>query len=109
MVKIRFKSYDRRVLPEMGAKIIFLPAGSEESTGPAASLLTVPASAVATRDGKAVVYQIQHGRAAEIPVVLGGRAGNQVEIKEGLKAGDKVVASVDQKITPGTRLAVKQN
>ncbi|OGQ84405.1 MAG: hypothetical protein A3F90_18140 [Deltaproteobacteria bacterium RIFCSPLOWO2_12_FULL_60_19] len=109
MVKIRFKSYDRRVLPEMGAKIIFLPAGSEESTEPAVSLLTVPASAVAARDGKAVVYQIQHGRAAEIPVVLGRRAGHQVEIKQGLKAGDKVVASVDQKIAPGTRLTVKQN
>jgi hypothetical protein len=40
---------------------------------------------------------------------LGRRAGSQVEIKQGLKAGDKVVASVDPKISPGTRLAVKQN
>lgn len=109
MVKIRFKSYDRRVLPEMGAKIIFLPEGSEGSAEPAVSLLTVPASAIATPDGKAVVYQIQNGRAAEIPVILGRRAGTQVEIKQGLKAGDKVVASVDQKISSGTRLAVKQN
>src|SRR5436309_6232667 len=41
MVKIRFKSYDRRVLPEMSAKITFLPAGFAASAGMAKPLLGV--------------------------------------------------------------------
>lgn len=109
MVKVKFKSYDRRVLPEMSAKVNFLPEGLknvEELTKP---LLTVPDSAVAARNGKDVVYQVREGKAVEVPVVLGQRIGNQVEIKEGLKAGDKVIASADEKIRPGTRVVVKAN
>lgn len=109
MVKVKFKSYDRRVLPEMSAKVNFLPEGLknvEELTKP---LLTVPDSAVAARNGKDVVYQVREGKAVEVLVVLGQRIGNQVEIKEGLKAGDKVIASADEKIRPGTRVVVKAN
>jgi RND family efflux transporter MFP subunit len=109
MVKIRFKSYDRRVLPEMSAKISFLPEGAGDSAKMSKSVLTVPASAVATRDGKQVVYQVKEGKAVAVPIVLGERMGNQVEIKQGLKAGEKVVASVDEKIQSGTRLALKGN
>jgi RND family efflux transporter MFP subunit len=109
MVKIKFKSYDRRVLPEMSAKITFLPAGSEDTARMAKPLLTVPASAVSTRNGRQVIYQIVDDKAVEVPVVLGRQMGNQIEIKQGLKAGDKVIASVDEKIRPGTRVAVKGN
>jgi RND family efflux transporter MFP subunit len=109
MVKIKFKSYDQRVLPEMSAKITFLPAGSEDVARMAKPLLTVPASAVATRNGRQVVYQTEDDKAVEVPVVLGRQMGDQIEIKQGLKAGDKVIASVDEKIRPGTRVAVKGN
>jgi RND family efflux transporter MFP subunit len=109
MVKIKFKSYDRRVLPEMSAKITFLPAGSEDTARMAKPLLAVPASAVATRNGRQVVYQTEDDKAVEVPVVLGRQMGDQIEIKQGLKAGDKVIASVDEKIRPGARVAVKGN
>lgn len=109
MVKVKFQSYDKRVLPEMSAKISFLPEGVGDAATMSKSVLAVPASAVATRDGKQVVYQFKDGKAVEVPVVLGERMGNQVEIKQGLKAGEKVVASVDGKIQSGTRLALKGN
>jgi RND family efflux transporter MFP subunit len=107
MVKVKFKSYDRRVLPEMSAKVNFLPEGLKNVEQLTKLLLTVPDSAVAARNGKNVVYQVRDGRAVEVPVVLGQRIGNQVEIREGLKAGDKVIASADEKIRPGTRVVVK--
>jgi RND family efflux transporter MFP subunit len=109
MVKVKFQSYDKRVLPEMSAKISFLPEGVGDAATMSKSVLAVPASAVATRDGKQVVYQFKDGKAVEVPVVLGERMGNQIEIKQGLKAGEKVVASVDGKIQSGTRLALKGN
>jgi HlyD family secretion protein len=107
LVKIKFKHYDDRVLPEMGAKVTFLAPGSEQSAEQGKSLLTVPAAAVASRNGRQVAFQPKEDRAAEIPVVLGERVGNLVEIKEGLKQGDKVVGKIDEKLREGSRISIK--
>ena len=110
MVRIKFKSYDRRVLPEMSAKIAFLPQGSQGSMDAAAMtkpVLSVPASAVAERNGRQVVYRMKDDRAVEIPVAVGRRMGSLAEIKDGLKSGDKVIARVDDQIAAGVRVALK--
>jgi RND family efflux transporter MFP subunit len=103
LVKIEFKRYDERVLPEMSAKVTFLAPGAA-SAASAKPVLAVPAAAVATANGRSVVFKVEDGRAAEIPVVTGARFGNQIEIKEGLKDGDKIVAKADPKIKPGVKL-----
>lgn len=107
LVKIKFQDYDNRVLPEMGAKITFLAPGSDQSAAQEKSLLTVPASAVVIRNGKPVVIQVKDERAAEIPVVLGERIGNLVEIKRGLKEGDKVIAKIDETLRDGSKVSIK--
>ncbi len=106
MVKIKFKSYDERVLPEMSARIGFLPkeAAAQTERPP---VLAVPAAAVAERDGRQVVYEIRDGRAAEVPVTAGSRIGSYAEIRSGLKPGDKVIAAVDKRIENGSRVALK--
>jgi len=106
MVKIKFKSYDAQVLPEMSAKIAFLP---KQAPDPAESrpLLAVPSEAVAERRGRSVVYRIEDGRAVEVPVTIGRRMGGFTEIQSGLKAGEKVIARADERIEPGSRVAVK--
>jgi RND family efflux transporter MFP subunit len=105
-VKIRFKSYDRRVLPEMSAKIAFLPEGADE-VAQLKPVLTVPATAVAALEGRPVVYQVNDDKAVELPVVVGQEMGSLIEIKSGLKAGDKVIARVDDNIQPGTKVTLK--
>lgn len=107
LVKIKFKDYDNRVLPEMGAKITFLAPGSDQSAVQAKPLLAVPAAAVASRNGRPVVFQVKDDRAAEIPVVLGERIGNLVEIKEGLKEGDRVIGKIDENIRAGSKISMK--
>src|SRR5436190_3577991 len=79
MVKIRFKQYDQRVLPEMGAKITFLAAGASADATNVKPVLTVPAAALATRDGRQVVFQIKEDRAVELPVTTGRKLGNSIE------------------------------
>jgi RND family efflux transporter MFP subunit len=108
LVKIQFKSYDQRVLPEMSAKITFLAPGTVLTESLNRSVLTVPATAVATGNGRAAVFQIKDDRAIEVPVVTGRTLGNQVEIKQGLKEGDKVVAKIDDRIKPGAKLALSK-
>jgi HlyD family secretion protein len=107
LVKIKFKDYDNRVLPEMGAKITFLAPGSDQSAVQAKPLLTVPAAAVTSQNGRPVVFQAKDDRAAEIPVVLGERIGNLVEIKEGLKEGDKVIGKIDESVRAGSKISIK--
>jgi HlyD family secretion protein len=106
MVKIRFKQYDQRVLPEMGAKITFLVAGASADATNVKPVLTVPAAAVATRDGRQVVFQIKEDRAVEIPVTTGRKLGNSIEITAGLKEGDKVISKADDQIKSGTKVTL---
>jgi RND family efflux transporter MFP subunit len=107
MVKIRFKEYDQRVLPEMSAKITFLAVGSKTDAANVKPLLTVPAAAVATRNGRQVVFQIKEDRAVEVPVSTGQKLAGLVEITGGLKEGDKVIGKVDEQIQAGTKVTQK--
>lgn len=105
LVKIRFKDYDQKVLPEMSAKISFLKAGTT-SEADAKALLTVPAAAVAKRNGRDVVFQLKDDRAVEVPVTVGQRLGASVEIQQGLKDGDKVISKVGDKLANGSKVAL---
>ncbi len=107
MVKIKFRQYDQRVLPEMGAKITFLAPGSSVDTSNTKPVLTVPAAAVATRDGRQAVFQIKDERAVEVPVTTGKKLANLIEITGGLKEGDKVINKADEQIKDGARVTVK--
>ncbi len=107
LVKIKFRKYDHRVLPEMGAKITFLAKDSGDDAGLAKSLLAVPAGAVAERNGRQVVYQVKGNQAVEVPVIVGQRIGALVEIKNGIKEGDKVIGKVNEKLHAGEKVAVK--
>ena len=107
LVKIRFKEYDQRVLPEMSAKISFLAIGYKADSADHKLLLTVPEAAVATRTGRAVIYQIRDDRAVEVPVSTGQKLGGLLEIKNGLKEGDKIIARVDDRIESGAKVTVK--
>ncbi|HEX9455259.1 MAG TPA: efflux RND transporter periplasmic adaptor subunit [Candidatus Binatia bacterium] len=107
LVKIRFREYDQRVLPEMSAKVTFLAAGSPANTE-TKTVLTVPAAAVATRDSRQVVFQIKDDRAVEVAVTTGEKLGSLLEIKSGLKEGDKVIAKVDEQIKNGAKVTLKK-
>src|SRR2546425_10305820 len=93
-VKVAFRSYDARVLPEMSAKVHFLPrpARGAGGAGPdTQSGLVGPASALAERNGRSVVYVVEGGRAVEVPVTVGRQVGTAVAIREGLAAGTQVI------------------
>jgi HlyD family secretion protein len=105
-VKVAFRRYDARVLPEMSAKVHFLPP---PRSGPAAHadtapVLTVPAGAVALRDGRSVVYTVTAGRAVEVPVLVGRRVGLGIAVLQGLAVGTPVIDSVDDRVRRGVKV-----
>jgi RND family efflux transporter MFP subunit len=107
LVKIKFRKYDQRVLPEMGAKISFLAADASTSAADAKALLTVPATAVVSRNGRQVAFQVRDDRAVEVAVTTGQKLAGLVEIKSGLKDGEKVITKVPDEIKDGTRVTQK--
>jgi RND family efflux transporter MFP subunit len=108
MVKIKFKQYDRRVLPEMGAKITFLEVGTSVDAAEIKPVLTIPAAAVATRAGREMVFRVENDEAVETPVTTGRKIGSLVEVTAGLKESDKVIAKADERIKAGTRVDLTQ-
>src|SRR5881397_51201 len=105
-VKVAFRSYDARVLPEMSAKVHFLPRPSRVAAD-TQPLLVVPASAVAERNGRSVVFVVQSDRAVEVPVVVGRQLGSSLAIREGLHPGVQVVDSVGARLRGGAKVTVQ--
>jgi RND family efflux transporter MFP subunit len=104
LVKVRFIDKDRRILPEMSAKVAFLsrPAGRDEQT-PFTALN--PASVVSRSDRK-VVFLIRGNRAIETPVTTGAKRGDMLEATRGVEAGDKIVANPPSGLKNGAKIKV---
>jgi RND family efflux transporter MFP subunit len=100
MVKVRFRDRDPRILPEMSAKVAFL----ERATTPAEQRpkIAINPAAIAMRNNRSVVYVIQGDKVKETPVTLGAKVGDLVEVRAGVKVGDKVVTKPLDKLRDGS-------
>ncbi len=107
MVKVRFVERDHRILPEMSAKVAFLerPVKAEEQKPRTA----LKPAAVASRDGRSVVFKVTGNRVVESPVRLGALFGELQEVTSGIKAGEKVVLKPLEKLSNDSRIKLMDN
>lgn len=106
LTKVKFIERDDRVLPEMSAKVTFLAkalAGGMLSR----PILVVSPSAILNRDGRKVAFVINDDKLIEKEVDIGGTVGNNVEIRSGLSAGDRVALNPQEKFSSGMRIKIK--
>ena len=108
MVKIGFKNYDNRVLPEMSAKVMFLSKGSKQTAESQQPVLVIPISSLVNRNGKQIVFLIKNNKAIETPVSIGQHFDSYVEIKSGLSNGDQIIDNVTDKIKDGEQVKIKE-
>jgi RND family efflux transporter MFP subunit len=106
MVKVAFKSYDNRVLPEMGAKVLYLTKASDAASSAEKPCLTLPASALVERNGKKIAYRVLDNKASSVTISVGRTMGTRVEIIDGLTSGEKVIDKVDAAISDGVKVKV---
>jgi RND family efflux transporter MFP subunit len=91
-VKVAIRDHDARILPEMGAKVEFLEEATPGAAAPAARRpILVPAAAVRTEDGRAVVWVVRNGRLERADVDAGPVSGNLREIRAGLSGGEQLL------------------
>jgi RND family efflux transporter MFP subunit len=106
MTKVAFAQIDDRVLPEMSARVNFLPDSVVVAAEtPEEAVLTVPADALTKREGEKVVFRVVDGYAAQTPVEVGRELGEAVEIVSGLSRGDVVVLSPPGGLKDGDKLS----
>ena len=103
-VKVRFVDKDARVLPEMSAKVAFLSRETAESER--APRTVVQPAALTERAGRKVVYVVSDGKAMETVIVTGATYGEALEVKQGLKPGDKVVLKPSERLHDGAAVSV---
>ncbi|HSP86931.1 MAG TPA: efflux RND transporter periplasmic adaptor subunit [Ignavibacteriaceae bacterium] len=107
MVKVGFKDYDSKVLPEMSAKVLFLKGKEKETSINEPPILMVPLSAVVTREEKKVVYKVADNKAVEVPINTGRIFGNYIEVVSGVEDGDQVIDNPVKEIVDGVSVKVK--
>ena len=107
MVKVAFRNYDSRVLPEMGAKVLFLTKPAEESEMQEKPFLSIPSKAVTERDGKKIVYCVNDNVATSVVVTVGRRLGSSTEILNGITPGEKVIDNITAAIVEGVKVKIQ--
>lgn len=108
LTKVRFEKLDERVLPEMRAKVSFLSERKSIDAKSSTPKLSVPVSAVATRNGRKVVFVAGDESVTETAVTVGEIFGSRIEIKEGVTSGQKVVLHPSENLKNGTAISTKK-
>lgn len=108
LVKVGFKNYDSRVLPEMSAKVSFYTEPLDTSFINQKPLLVIPSSAVREEDTKKYIFRIVNDKAKKIEVKLGETLGSYVEVISGLQAGDKIINELNDEIFDGASVSIPE-
>jgi HlyD family secretion protein len=104
-VRIAFDVLDPKILPDMGVKVSFL-SKQEKGKG---SIIVVRRSGVQDEDGKQAVYLFKNGHAQRRPVKTGEVFENDVQIIDGVAAGDEIIVSSSlQPLQDGMRAEIKK-
>ena len=115
-VKVTILDKDKDLKPEMSARVQFnekaAPATKPVEGRPAPapqSVVTAPESAIVTRDGKLVAFEIVEGKAKARTVEAGPKIAGQVRIKSGLYGGETLVDSPPATLKDGDAIKPKSN
>lgn len=106
-VSILHKGADLK--PEMSAKVTFLERVKKDASRVSRTqpVISVPKSAVRTRDGGTFVLEVESGRVHVAPVSIGDERQGQVIVKEGLTGSETLVLHPPDKLKEGDIVRAK--
>jgi RND family efflux transporter MFP subunit len=107
LVRIGFKQLDPRILPDMGVKVTFLREAEETATAVAQPVTLVPKAAVKEQNGSRYVFVVRQDTVERRAVQVGGLDGDRLEVRAGLRGGDRVVVSPPDDLEEGRQIVVK--
>jgi RND family efflux transporter MFP subunit len=105
-VRVALKMKDRRVLPEMAARVTFMTA-PEKGNSEVISRVTVPPAAVLGSGKTGSVFIIaDNGKVEKRDVALGLKTAQYITVLSGISAGDRLVTDNLDKLHDGERVKV---
>ncbi|MBI3592044.1 MAG: efflux RND transporter periplasmic adaptor subunit, partial [Nitrospirae bacterium] len=106
LVKVRFVDKDKRILPEMSAKVAFLerPATLEDQK----PRIAVNPATIINRGNNNIVFLVKDNSAIETIVKTGEKIGDMIEILDGIKSGDRIIAKPSDKLKTGSRIKIAE-
>ena len=107
LVRIGFDALDPRILPDMGIKVTFLREGDPAQASMAQPVTLVPKAAVRSENGSSYVFVVRDNTVERRAVQMGGNDGDRLEVKAGLRGGDRVVVSPPAELVEGAEIIVK--
>jgi HlyD family secretion protein len=107
MTKIRFLEIDKRVLPEMSAKVRFIAKQSTDSID-IQPILAIDSSTITKRKNEQVVFVLKDRIVIETSITVGRTMGRLIEIKSGLSTNDRIVLKPSKTLQSGSSVKLKQ-
>jgi hypothetical protein len=105
-VKVSILDRDPRILPEMGAKVVFAREAGE-AVATATPRVTVPQAAVVQGGDGAHVWVVAEQKVRRQSVDVGPARGDQLEIRGGLSGGESVVLNAPASLKDGARVRIR--
>jgi RND family efflux transporter MFP subunit len=108
-VRVALEQKDARVVPNMAARVSFLPPKAAEGAKPAAPPkgVVLAAEAIVERDGKPTVFVVVEGRAQARGVVVSPQdVGTMKLVSEGVKSGERVVLAPPAELRDGAAVTI---
>jgi hypothetical protein len=110
LVKVAILDRDPSILPEMGAKVLFLRETREAAAAASAPRrVMVPKAAVRREADGAAVWLVEDDRAQRRAVELGPERGEEIEIRRGLEGGERVVLDPPASLKNGVAVRVARS
>ena len=106
-VKVHINDKDKYLKPEMSCNVTFLEPPKGEKKVASQRIVTIPKDAITTRDGKAVVFQLEGNKVHQLPVTTGADLHGQVIVIRGLRGAERLVNNPPQQLRDGDSVKVK--
>ncbi len=107
-VRVGFEALDPRILPDMGLKVAFQGAATENRSQPA-RFITVPKSAVHRIDDRDVVWLVRDDRIERRAVTVDSISGDQASLSAGLDGGERLVVEGPENLNEGIKVTEKKS
>jgi RND family efflux transporter MFP subunit len=106
-VRVKIKSKDPRILPNMAARVGFMTA-PEKGAVQTVSRVTVPVGAVIANGKTGSVFVINDGKVEKRDVALGLKTAQSVTILSGISAGDRLASDNLDKLHDGDKVKITE-
>jgi RND family efflux transporter MFP subunit len=102
LVKVSILDRDPRILPEMGAKVVFEAQNAQVAAAP--RRVFVPQAALVQSGGRSFVWVMANGVVREQAVDVGPARGDRIEVRQGLMGGESLVLAPPAGLKDGSKV-----